>query len=282
MRFRNGNRPPDEEAMMESRELFRTGRLKEAIEAAVEDVRGSPADVEKRSFLCELMCLAGDHVRADRQLDALGNLDPKYAVGVSLLRHLVRAEGARRQFHADGRVPEFLEQPSEELRLRLQAAVCLRTGDAREAARLLEAAEEKRAPVGGTSDGVPFDDFRDLDDTTASFFEVLTTNGKYYWIPIGRVDLVEFEAPGHPYELLWRRARLVVRGGPDGIVYLPALYQGSHLHADDSFRLGRATDWQGGGDDAPVRGVGQRTFLVGDRDVPIMDLKKIEFAGSAG
>ena len=39
----------------------------------------------------------------------------------------------------------------------------------------------------------------------------------------------------------------------------------------DALRLGRETDWReaGGG---PVRGVGQRMFIVGDDAVPMMDL----------
>jgi type VI secretion system protein ImpE len=67
---------------------------------------------------------------------------------------------------------------------------------------------------------------------------------------------------------------MVVRGGPDGEVFLPALYAGSHKEGDDRVRLGRATDWSGG-DGAPVRGKGQRTFLVGDESIPIMDLQEI-------
>ena len=79
----------------------------------------------------------------------------------------------------------------------------------------------------GTCDDQPFDDLRDLDELTASFFEVLTSTGKYFWIPLERVDTVEFRAWERPRDLLWRRAHMVVRGGPDGEVYLPVLYAGS-------------------------------------------------------
>jgi type VI secretion system protein ImpE len=67
---------------------------------------------------------------------------------------------------------------------------------------------------------------------------------------------------------------LVVRDGPDGEVYLPTLYAGSHADADDRVRLGRVTDWRGG-DGLPVRGVGLRTFLVGSEGRPVLELKEI-------
>ena len=50
---------------------------------------------------------------------------------------------------------------------------------------------------------------------------MLTSTGKYYWIPMERVEMIEFHDPARPRDLLWRRAHMVVRGGPDGEVFLP-------------------------------------------------------------
>jgi type VI secretion system protein ImpE len=91
-----------------------------------------------------------------------------------------------------------------------------------------------------------------------------------------RVRLVEFRAPERPKDLLWRRANMVVADGPEGEVFIPTLYPNTHQRGDNQLRLGRGTDWidiEG----QPVRGVGQRTFLIGDEDRPIMQLKEIEF-----
>ena len=52
---------------------------------------------------------------------------------------------------------------------------------------------------------------------------------------------------------------------------MPALYDAAAA-PDDALRLGRATDWS---DEAPVRGLGQRTFLAGDRAVPIGGLRSL-------
>ena len=197
-------------------------------------------------------------------------------VGVALFRQLVRAEKSRHEFHTAGRVPEFLQEPPDYLRKHLEAAICLREGKPVEAVALLDQAEQERPKLQGVCNGEPFDDFRDLDDLTASFFEVLTSNGKFYWIPFESVLLVEFPKPERPQDLLWRRTHMVVHNGPDGDVYLPAVYCGTHKLSDDQLRLGRATDWQAE-EGAPVRGLGQRVYLAGETDRPVLELSKITF-----
>ena len=66
-----------------------------------------------------------------------------------------------------------------------------------------------------------------------------------------------------------------VANGPDGEVYLPAIYV-----ADDplteALRLGRETDWRET-EGAPVRGVGQRLLIIGEDAVPMMDLGTFRF-----
>lgn len=262
---------------MTVQELYQSGRLADALQSALADVKSKPSEIPARRTLCDLLCFSGDLERADKQLDAIGQLDAKAMFDVSLTRHLLRAEQVRRDFYADGRLPEFLDQPTAELKLRLEASIRIRENKVDEAAELLAQAEEQRPRISGTRDGQAFDDFRDLDDLTASFFEVLTTTGKYYWVPIERVELIEFKPAQRMRDLVWRSAHMVVTGGPDGEVFLPALYAGSHVSEDEQVRLGRTTQWQGD-DGAPIRGIGQRIFLVGDDDCPIMELSTIEFA----
>lgn len=265
---------------MTAKEHFEAGRIDDAVGAANEDVRKKPTDVGARAFLAELLCFAGDFERADKQLDALTTMVPETAVQVAMFRQLIRAEQARRDFFSAGRVPEFLHEPSETVRKHLEASICLREGDAARAAALLAEAEEQRTAARGECDGTAFDDVRDLDDLTAPAFEVLTSTGKYYWIEFPHVDVVEFHPPESPRDLLWRRARMVVRGGPDGEVFLPVIYVAPDGDLDDALKLGRATDWRGG-DGEPVRGVGQRTLLIGDDDRPLMTLKELTFQAPA-
>ena len=259
---------------MNARQFFDAGRLKEAIAASAAEVKQAPSDVARRTFFCELLCFAGHLERADLQLDTLLQLDPAVALAVALFRQLLHAEQARQHFYTDGRLPDFLDVPDPVLKLHLEASILLRDGKKAEAATALAQAEERRVKVSGVCDGQPFADFRDLDDFTASFFEVLTSTGKYYWIPMERVELIEFRPPVRPRDLLWQRVHMVVRGGPDGEVFLPTIYAGSPAEADEKLALGQVTDWRGGNGE-PVRGVGQRNFLVGDEGRAILELKEL-------
>jgi type VI secretion system protein ImpE len=258
-------------------EHFQAGRLQEAVVSALAEVKKNPTDIDRRGLLAELLCFVGDWERADKQIDTIGQQDPQAIVGLSLIRQLIRAETSRQECFTQGRPPELLGEAPPALRHALEAMAATRAGDAASAAALLAETEKLRIAVAGKSGNQPFDDFRDLDDVTASVFEVLTSTGKYFWIPIERVQLIEFHPPKRPRDLLWRQCEMSVEDGPSGDVYLPALYvppAGELL--EDQLRLGRGTDWSGG-DGAPMRGRGQRMFLVGDEAVPIMQLERVEF-----
>lgn len=264
---------------MKAKEYFETGHLAEAIDAASAAVKANPMDMNARGFLCELLCFAGNFDRADMQLDAIGKMDAQAMMGVLLYRQLIRAEQSRQQFYNDGRLPTFIGMPTENLKLHLEASVSLRAGDLAKANELLAEAEEKRLKPTGTCNGKAFTDFRDADDLTAPFFEVLTSNGKYYWIPIEQVESIEFKERERPWDVLWRRVAMVVNGGPDGEVFLPAIYVGSAAQDDNQIKLGRATDWLAE-EGQPVRGLGQRTYFVAgenEEGISIHELETLEF-----
>ncbi len=262
-------------------ELYYAGRLQDALAAVTDQVKQKPSDLAARGFLVELLCFQGEFERADKQLETLSHQDPSLGVGVALVRQLLRAEQARQQFFTDGRAPELLDAPTPLVRLLLEASLCVRENKPEEAARLLDEAEAQRPRLSGTCDGKPFAELRDLDDLTAPVLEMLTNNGKYYWVPLDRVERIEFVKPERARDLLWRRARVVVRDGPDGDVHLPALYPGSHQAADERLRLGQMTDWRGG-QGAPVRGVGQRMLLVGEEDRPFLEITQLTIDAPKG
>ncbi|HUN44777.1 MAG TPA: type VI secretion system accessory protein TagJ [Acetobacteraceae bacterium] len=260
--------------------LFRAGKLTEAIAVAQATLRKAPTDLNARVLLAELLCFGGNLERADVILDAASTIDPSSALVVAEFRQLVRADMARRQLFRDGRVPEFLGEPTETQRLQLAALVAWRAGDLADAAQQSVAAEAARPHCAGKHNDTAFDDMRDIDDLLAGTLEVLTTTGKYYWVPTERLISVAFHAPKRPRDLLWRRASVSVDAGPDGDVYVPVVYAGDDT-ATEAQRLGRETDWlqtEGG----PVRGVGQRVFLLGEADLAIMDLGALTFTGSGG
>lgn len=261
-----------------AREHFEAGELQAAIQTMNAEVRAKPGDVDKRGFLAELLCFDGKLERADKMLDLMGTQDPAAALGLSLFRQQIRAEMIRREFFGEGRVPEFLGDVPAHAKLHLEASILFRDGDVAGAAKLLAEAEDQRPKVSGKCNGDAFEDLRDLDDFTAGFFEVLTSTGKYYWIPTERVGTIEMHRPERPRDLIWRRASMDVNDGPDGEVFLPAIYFTPGVEVDERTLLGRVTDFVGG-DGEPVRGVGQRSFLIGNDAMPILEIQSLEFDG---
>jgi len=260
--------------------LFRSGKLSEAVAAAGAAVKRAPTDLGARVLLAELLLFSGDFERVDVLLNAATDLVPDAAVVIAEFRQLLRAELARRQLYRNGRVPEFLGDPTPALSDALAALVAWRSGDLALASQKVAAVETGRPRTSGETEGRQFADFRDLDDLSSGCFEILTTTGKYYWLPTERVSSIDFHPPRRPRDLFWRRASVSVTAGPDGDVYVPALYANDQLSTSEALKLGRETEWVQAADGLTL-GAGQRVFLLGDDAVPVMELTSLKFGGSS-
>ena len=99
---------------------------------------------------------------------------------------------------------------------------------------------------------------RDLDDLTAPFLEVLATNGNYYWVPIERVERIQFQEPKVARDLIWRELSWWC-----GVVRMARCPCRPAMPARTPRRTTRCgsgmTDWRGG-DGTPVRGSGSESF----------------------
>ena len=160
------------------------------------------------------------------------------------------------------------------MRLRLEALNCLRGNQPAQAAELLDRADEAAPSVVGKVNGKAVDGIRDCDDVFGPVLEVMA-HGEYYWAPLDQIDTVSLNAPQAPRDLFWAPVRLEIREGPAGEAFLPALYPGSHEHADDQVKLGRLTDWSDP-DKRPVRGVGLRTFLCGEDAMTLLEWRQLQ------
>ncbi len=261
---------------MNAGELFKLGRLHEAIEAQTQEVKSHPADHGKRLFLFELLAFAGDLDRAQRQIDVVRYEEVELEAATQAYRQLLDAERARRHLFQDGTPPQSLAAPPEHVGLRLQALDQLRQNRADEAAELLARPAAASHEIKGTLNGKPFDVLRDADDLFGSVLEVMS-RGAYFWVPLEQVESLTLNAPRYPRDLLWMPAHLSVRGGPEGDVFLPALYPGSHEHADETIKLGRSTEWKTVADGL-VRGQGARMFLAGEDAAALLEWRELVVA----
>ena len=254
--------------------LLECHQLQETIDSQVQQVKDDPVDQGKRLFLFELLCFAGEWDRAKRQLAAVRYDDPERDLTVATYRRLVDAQQARHEILRGSRRPEFLGTPSEHAHVRLEALDALLQGRQAEAADLLRGVDANGPAVQGQLNGARFELLRDCDDLFGTTLEAISLSGQYYWIPLEHVAAMEVSPPEQLRDLLWLPARLEIRGGPDGHVFLPTLYPGSHEHHDDRVRLGRMTDWVAE-PDGPVRGQGLRTFLIDEEAVTLPEWRTL-------
>lgn len=228
--------------------LLRDARLDDARALLVARVKAAPADAAARLDLVDLLILLGEWEKADMHADLAGTHDPARAVPTALTRQLIRAAAWRGDTFEKGRPPELVTPPDAAI----EAALARIAG---------KDAIDASSPLSGTCDGAPYDELRDADDRTAGVLEVLTSTGKYMWVPFAAVISLRPAKPASVRDLVWRPAELEVADGPGGIVYLPATYH-AQLQTDAQ-RLARETDWIEGVDGS-VTGVGARLLLVGD------------------
>ncbi|HEY7636880.1 MAG TPA: type VI secretion system accessory protein TagJ [Gemmatimonadales bacterium] len=229
---------------MNPQELFRAGRLDEAIEQLGVELRNDPADAQRRIFLFELLCFAGNYSRAEKQLDVLAQRGADAAMGTLLYRSAIHAEQTRQEMFVAGTYP---------------------TGPAPRA-------------VSGTLNGQHFTTLSDADPRIGPRLEVFAA-GQYTWIPLEHIASVRMSPPKRLRDLLWAPA--LVRTGPDfqgielGEVLFPVMAPLSWHHENDAVRLGRVTEWQelADGSQAPI---GQRLLLVDDQEFPILELRELD------
>ncbi len=263
-------------AIVTAKELFQSGKLSQAVEEQLRMVRAKPTDVAARTFLFELLCFQGELDRARKQLEVISQQNAESEWATQVYGNILAAEHLRRQLLSHGRQPEFLLDPPEFVRLHLDAINRLCESRPAAAVACLSQSLEMRSPCPADVDGQAVEDFCDCDDLFAPLLEVFILRD-YVWVPWQQIRELQITAPERPRDLIWIPVRLTLTDGSSRSGYAPALYPETHLHSDDSVKLGRMTDWQSR-EDGPVRGVGLREYLVGEGTRSILELRHASFA----
>jgi len=264
---------------MTAEKLLEAGHLSAAVEQLNQEVRSRPSDIQRRTFLFELLCFTGDGQRAERQLDVLGHQSATAEIGVQVYRHILIAEQARQRLFSEGVHPNFLFPPPSYVHLHLEALHHLCNHQPAEAVVLLDESQRSQPLLKGSLAGQPFAEWRDGDDLLAPFLEVIV-HDKYVWLPFEQIKDLHITPPKRLRDLLWVPATLEAHSGPVGEVFLPVLYPDSHRHADERVKLGRMTDWIDMGEGVTL-GAGQHLFFIDGQDRGILEVRDIEFAMEA-
>ena len=230
---------------MTGREYYQAGKLNEAVQALSAELRDNPTDAQRRTFLFELLCFTGDLDRARKHLEVLAKENQKTGMGALLYEACMHSERTRRDVFEKREFPAVAALPSRK----------------------------------GTLNGEAFETLEDADPRIGARLEVFTA-GTYMWVPLAHIESIEMEPPKRLRDMLW--SPVLIRTGPDfqqaelGECLIPVLCPFSYKHGDDQVRLGRMTVWEEeNGEPVPF---GQKTFLMNDEEIPLLEIRKIEFA----
>lgn len=233
---------------MNPQELYRAGRLSDAIKALSAELRDNPTDVKRRTFLFELLCFAGEWERADKQLEVLGQAGPESEMGVMLYRSALFAERQRHDLFGKS------ELPAEK--------------------------DEAEASRGGQANGKNFESFSDADPRTGGRLELFAA-GNYLLLPLEHVASIQIPPPQRLRDLIWTPA--AVRTAPSfkgtelGEVLIPVMAPFSWKHPDEAVRLGRMTVWEKPEGYEYQVPFGQKMWLVDEEEIPLLELRALEF-----
>ncbi len=234
---------------MDAHQLFKAGKLSEAIPALNSHLRDNPTDLRSRTFLFELLCFAGDFDRAEKQLTIIqeeSNQDSMF--GALLYRAALAAERIRQDMFAKESFPKPPTNGSVP------------------------------PPVRGVLNGKPFESISDADPRIGAKLEVFAA-GDYVWISYSDIASIRMEPPKRLRDLLWAPAKIVAgeayRSRELGEALLPVISPLSWQHPDDEIRLGRATEWctDENGDEAPY---GLKAILVDGEEIPFLEIRTLE------
>ena len=258
---------------MTTAELIKAGKLTEARQQLVQEVKAAPADLGRRTTLCQVLCFCGEWDKAERHLDVICTQDPKRETGVQVYRNLIQAERERLDVIQLRRRPAFLTEAPPWLDTFWSALENIAANAPEEAESLFDQAEKQHVPVSGTVNRMPFSGIRNTDSRLSCFLEAFV-HERYIWIPFASVREMILSPPKTLMDLLWVSVSITAWSGLAINGYLPVLYAASSSHEDERVRLGQMTDWQvlcG----PFARGLGQQVLQIGDTDMALLEIRDL-------
>jgi type VI secretion system protein ImpE len=234
---------------MTAKQLLDAGRVHDAEAALAAHLRDRPTDLASRTFLFELLCFSGQYDRAEKQLGVLSQGGKEAELGAVLYYSALHAEKTRHDIFRKEEYPSVAAAASPP----------------------------------GKLNGKPFQSIRDADPAIGARLEVYAA-GAYLWIPFEHIASLQMEPPRRLRDTLWSPAFVLTgpsfQGTDIGEVLLPAVYPFSWKSEDQSVWLGRTTEWVGDdkGHEYPV---GRKMVVVDDEEVPLLEIRSLEFAPDA-
>jgi type VI secretion system protein ImpE len=233
---------------MDAQQLFKAGKLSEAISALNSHLRDNPSDLRSRTFLFELLCFNGEYDRAEKQLTILEEEGSKDSfLGTLLYKAALHAERLRDEMFEKKTYPKQVVNGGS-------------------------------TNVSGKLNGKEFKTLSDADPRIGDKLE-LFAGADYLWIAFHDIAVIRLEPPQRLRDLIWAPAKLLTgptfRSKDLGEIMLPAVAPLSWQHPDEEVRLGRVTEWceDEAGEVAPF---GSKHLLVDGEEFPLLEIRELE------
>ncbi len=259
---------------------IRAGAPKEALASLTAAVKAHPANPKLRIFLAQLLCVLGQWERAHTQLNVIADMDDLAAPMREMVGHALRCEMIRAAVFAGRRSPMIFGEPDEWLATLIESLLQAGAGQL-ELSRSLAAKAFDAAPARcGAINGAPFEWIADADSRLGPVLEAMV-NGRYYWVPFGRIARVDIEAPTDLRDMVWLPAQIRFSNGGEVIAMLPVRYPGSEQSADEAILMARKTEWRADGEDRWI-GLGQRVLVTDQGEHDLLSVRSIELEAGDG
>lgn len=259
---------------MTSAELLRAGKLDEALKSLQSEIRSKPDDQALRRYLFQLEAVLGRLDKSLNQLQVLGSLDADSMMLAQIFRPVITCELLRREVFAGSRSPLVFGEPMDWVGWLIQANVHVARGEFEAAAALRNQAFDAAPESAGQLNGQAFAWLADADSRLGPVVEAFI-EGKYFWVPLVRIQKLELEKPNDLRDLVWLPARFTWTNGGAVSGHIPVRYPGTEKSEDDALKLARRTDWM----EKPSGtwlGLGQRMLTSDLGDHPLLETTLIE------
>ncbi len=263
---------------MNAEELLRAGDLAGCLDKLQDQVRSDPSDAKLRVFLFQLLAVLGQWERARTQLEVAGDLDASTLAMVNAYRETLASEPFRHEVFSGARTPLVFGDPEEWIALLVESLRVAAGGKADEADELRNRGFEGAEATSGSivlakgddeSDPIPFEWIADSDPRLGPLLEAII-DGKYYWVPISRIQKMVFETPNDLRDMVWTPVFFTWANGGESAGFVPTRYIGTELSDNAAAKLARTTDWSEAG-----TGIGQRMLATDAGEYPILEIRQI-------
>lgn len=245
-----------------------------------EQVRARPADPKLRIFLFQLLCVLGQWDRALNQLKVASGLDPSALAMEQIYTGAVQCEAIRSEVFKGTKSPLIFGEPEQWLAFLIESLLLDGRGSREQSEEMRARAFDEAPASPGTLNETPFEWIADADSRLGPVLEAVI-NGRYYWVPFGRLTKIQIEPPEDLRDIVWMPAHLDFENGGEAVALIPTRYPGSESASDGLVALARKTVWEEVSADVH-RGLGQRILATDSDETPLMDVRTITLNGGSG